>query len=49
MVLVTPDALECTIAVIFGRETNIPFIHQAVFYHTGRRDDDGSVNLDDVR
>ena len=38
-----------TIAVIFGRETNIPFIHQAVFYHKGRRDDDGSVNLDDVR
>lgn len=34
------------ISVILGRETNIPFIHQAIFYHTGKREDDGSSKLD---
>jgi hypothetical protein len=37
------------IASLFGRETKIPFIHQAIFYHTGRKEDDGSINLDDLR
>lgn len=37
------------ITTILGRETEIPFIHQAIFYHTGRREDDGTINLDDVR
>lgn len=37
------------VSVILGRETKIPFIHQAIFYHTGRREDDGAPNLDDSK
>jgi|AntRauTorckE5430_2_1112549.scaffolds.fasta_scaffold00267_16 hypothetical protein len=31
----------CIVSTIFGRESNIPFIHQAIMFHTGLRDDDG--------
>lgn len=31
----------CIISTLFARESNIPFLHQAIMYHTGLRDDDG--------
>ena len=27
-------------SIVFGKETNIPFIHESIFYHTGSRDED---------
>jgi hypothetical protein len=33
-------------ATILGRETNFPFIHDAIQYHTGRKEDEGKGFLD---
>jgi len=36
----------CILSTIFARESKIPFIHDAILYHTGLREDDGTNPLD---
>jgi len=31
----------CILSTIFARESNIPFLHEAILFHTGLREDDG--------
>jgi len=31
----------CMLSTLFGRESNIPFLHQNILYHTGLREKDG--------